>query len=102
MAYRIKLRRSKRIAYFIGGLAVLVLSFLSTLFLLDHGLLSPSHSVLIAERRFDYRDGAVGKLWLGTGWSVPDSLGVWTDGERAEMEIKLGERTRRVELLIKT
>src|SRR5215475_7495303 len=87
----------------LGGFVVLVGSFWVTLFLLDRGPVGvPKGTSLSSEKSYDYRNGAIGKLWLGSGWAWPEPIGIWTDGNRSEIKIKINAKTRRLEILMNT
>jgi hypothetical protein len=87
----------------LAGLVVLIGSFGVTLFLLDKGPVGvPSGMRLLSEKSYDYRNGANGKLWLGSGWAWPEPIGIWTDGNRSEIKIKIDARTRRLEVVMNT
>jgi hypothetical protein len=90
----------------IAAFVVLVGSFLGTLHFLDRGVVSTSrpnsHERLLTERRYDYRNGVSAKQWLGSGWAWPEPFGIWTDGDRSEIQILLDRRTQRAEVLMDT
>jgi hypothetical protein len=87
----------------LAGLVALIGSFWVTLFLLDKDPISdPRASRLSSENSYDYRNGASEKLWLGSGWAWPEPIGVWTDGNRSEIKIRVDAKTRRLEILMNT
>jgi len=50
----------------------------------------------------DYRNEASGKTWLITGWAEPEALGIWTDGDKADINLPVRPLTTRASVVFDT